>query len=122
MSKYEFSENQNKVIRGVAIRCITQCFLLASIGVLIALQALVKGATNLPIVTTSFCIQGACSVLMGIVFIRPARNLKNIVATKGKDIPELMIALRKLAVGLTAIVILIIVTVIMDFVMLASIT
>ncbi|MFX0093917.1 MAG: hypothetical protein ACFFBD_19415 [Candidatus Hodarchaeota archaeon] len=122
MAEYEFSEEQNRIIKGVSIRCITQCVLLASIGVLIFLMAIVNffNGVNGLVITFSFVIQAICFVIMGVVFFRPADNLRNVVYTEGRDITEMMTAMRDLNGGFLVLIILIVITVIFDFVMLLA--
>ncbi len=97
MSKYEFSQEQNKLIRSVAIRVVTQAVLLVLIGLTAVFQTVAIFKTAPLLNSMIWLVHSLVLITVGILFFRPSDNLKKIITTEGQDIPELITALGELS-------------------------
>ncbi|MFW9998029.1 MAG: hypothetical protein ACFFD4_38660 [Candidatus Odinarchaeota archaeon] len=70
--------------------------------------------TDLLLQTIVLVIQASMFIMMGVVFFRPADNLRKIAKTEGKDITELMKALKDLSLGFLVLFLLVLVMIAMD--------
>ena len=101
MTEYEFNEEQNKIIKGVATRCIVQAILLALGGVfgIIGTAFLTNFSAISPALSIVLFIQSSLFIAMGIAFYPPSANFKRVATTEGSDLTEVMKGLKKLNWG-----------------------
>lgn len=115
MSEYEFTEEQNKSIKGVAIRCLTQGSLLFLIGLFMILGIIKDFNDGQITLTVVYVIQGVCFMLMALAFFAPSTHLLLVVREMGTDITQMMLAMEKLSWGFLILVFLILTVVVCDF-------
>ena len=98
MTKYEFTKEQSKDIKGFATKCLIESILIALIGVFgIIGPAILLSAGLLDLgLGTVMIIQNCLFVGIGAAFYSPYDNLRKVADTEGSDIPELMKGMRKL--------------------------
>ena len=99
MSQYEFTPEQNSVIRAVALRCVVQAVLFAILGAItiviwFATKSGLSGYMSFVSIFAALLL-----IAMSIVFYRPADNLRRITTTSGNDITELMTAMKEFNMG-----------------------
>lgn len=99
--KYEFTADQNKVIKGVADRFRLVGALIALVGVASMITAVLDFVNNgSSLGAWALLFLAATQIITGVVLYRPSDNLVRVTLTDGKDIPELMTAFRELVGGL----------------------
>lgn len=92
MTPYEFSPEDNKTFSSLARWLVLAAILIFIGGIGSFAQYFVSGYIFALIEGFIFCA-------MGIIFFLPAANLRRIVTTSAKDIPELMQAFAKISAG-----------------------
>ena len=90
---YEFTEQQNQEFSTLHSRIHYFTIFIVIAGVLITVNAYFlitgrQGLTALPVLGV-----GLLFVVLGVLFRRPLDNIRNIINTQRKDIPELMRAI-----------------------------
>jgi hypothetical protein len=99
MNDYEFSPEQNLKIAELAVRLRHFSIVFGVVGVIVVLQGIARWSTL-------GVGQGLTTLLGGLViaggaylFSRPLDNFRNITNTEGRDIEELIMAMRDLTLA-----------------------
>ena len=116
MSQYEFSEEHGRVIERVGGKVLILGILMALGGVVGIAIDIARIGTVPTLTSVASTIQSALFLVVGGVLLRPSDNLKRVATTKGKDITELMTALRELNWGTKAVIIVLLVMLILEVV------
>ena len=114
MTQYEFTPEQNKVIGHVALRCVVNAVLLALLGVVGLVGALISLGDNVALISIVGILYGVVFITMGVMFFRPADNFRRVTTTEGSDITEIMTGLNELRGGFRLVSILIIALLVLD--------
>lgn len=114
MTQYEFTPEQNKVIGHVALRCVVNAVLLALIGVVGLIGALITLGDNVVLISIVGILYGVVFITMGVMFFRPADNFRRVITTEGNDISEVMTGLNELRGGFRLVSIMIIALLVLD--------
>jgi len=114
MAQYEFTPEQNKVIGHVALRCIVNAVLLALLGLVGLVTAIMSFGEAVPLLSIVGLLYGIVFITVGVTFFRPADNFRRVTTTQGNDITEVMTGLKELRGGFKLVSILIIVCLILD--------
>ena len=98
MDTYEFTEDQNIIIRTMSIRMIILSVFILLGGISAIVATLVDdGASNW------FLVSGVLYIVLAIVLYLPSDNFRRIVTTEGNDIAELGRAFKELGRGMLAV-------------------
>jgi hypothetical protein len=114
MTQYEFTSEQNKVIGHVALRCMINAVLLALLGVVGLIGALISLGDNVALISIVGILYGVVFITMGVMFFRPADNFRRVTTTEGSDITEIMTGLNELRGGFRLVSIMIIALLVLD--------
>jgi hypothetical protein len=114
MTQYEFTPEQNKVIGHVALRCMVNAVLLALLGVVGLIGALISLGDNVVLISIVGILYGVVFITMGVMFFRPADNFRRVTTTEGSDITEIMTGLNELRGGFRLVSILILALLVLD--------
>ena len=115
MSQYEFSADQNKVIKSLSQRLILLSVLIILAGIaLVFFEIQLITASGFTLQTLTFLFAALTSILTSIVLFRPSDNLKRIVNTEGNDVEELMTAFDEFRGGFKIILGMIVVSLVLN--------
>lgn len=97
---YEFSASENEIIIKLANRISFFAIILLIVAIVDFISELRSGANLVDLLSLPIILS-----VMAISLFFPARNFRNVVATEGNDIQELVTGFRRLSVGLNLVII-----------------
>jgi hypothetical protein len=119
MSEYEFSAQNARVIKRVALWLKLLAIILGAGGILgIAIDIARIGTVSTGTTIISL-LQSAAFIALGIVMFRPADNFERVATTEGRDISEVMTGLADINFAAKATIVILILMIALDVVQIA---
>ncbi|MDH5402144.1 MAG: hypothetical protein OEZ01_11465 [Candidatus Heimdallarchaeota archaeon] len=95
MNKYEFTEEENKVFKGLSLRLTLIALFLIMCGLLTIVTGLIYFKIGVGSLGTVLFLEGLVLFPLAFLLYRPADNYTRIVDRTGGDIDELMTAIKE---------------------------